>query len=544
IKSWLGNPNSSVTNLSFAVNGSSRQWELELENLLKEMYNSIKSSQILLPLLSDAEKPSSPLPSGLHRSLSHSGYPNTRLNTLIAKARRISPSPSNDSQARSGPSSLSLRRTSSCETEITTAITEEECEDDKASVTDSIDTDESLELYLSGAPYAKEGLLIRKHSRESTSKKAKDRSWKECFVVVEKGELRMFKFETQSSRGSTRMGAVGGGNWMANATVMGQVDLCHTITNALPPPGYNRDRPFVFALLTSNGGLYFFQAGTAELVDEWVSTCNYWAARSSKEPLPGGVSNMEYGWGRCFEQNNDASEFEDSRSVMSDPRSVVSNVSSYNSDRIFISEWKIPTPPSVPSNHDETSQLSALQKYRDELENELNEHKGFWDPMSKLFNPRDPNYAKAVANWEKKSQWLLYEIVKYTTYIESIERSIARKAEMKRAKMKNAETVGELNKGNNNSTSGSTDEGNEKERDTLEPKDRTKLLIQRATWTPGDGYSLNLPKELLFDDAMDDADDGVINDNFIGIEAALTAARNRTNKNKSAAHLLTETNRL
>ncbi|KAJ7040960.1 hypothetical protein C8F04DRAFT_1305673 [Mycena alexandri] len=30
--------------------------------------------------------------------------------------------------------------------------------------------------------------------------------------------------------------------------------------------------------------------------NKWVSTCNYWATRTSKEPLVGGVSNMEYGW--------------------------------------------------------------------------------------------------------------------------------------------------------------------------------------------------------------------------------------------------------
>ncbi|CAG8465868.1 14975_t:CDS:2 [Acaulospora colombiana] len=533
IKSWLSNPNSSATNLSFTTNSFSRQWELELENLLKDMYNSIKSNQILLPLLQDVEKPSSSLSPGLHRSLSHSGYQNTRLNALMIKARRTSPSSSiisggseNDSQVRSGPSSLSLRHTSSCETEITSTITEEG-EDDKASTTDSIDTDESLELYLSGAPYAKEGLLVRKHFRESENKRAKDKSWKECFVVVEKGELRMFKFDTQSSRGSTGIGAIGGGNWMANATLMGQINLCHTITNALPPPGYNRDRPFVFALLTHNGGLYFFQAGTAELVNEWVSTCNYWAARLSKEPLSGGVSNMEYGWGRCLEQSNDAGSDFDSRSILSEPRSIMSNASTHTSDRVFISEWKTPIPPSVPSNHDEASQLAALKKYRDDLENELNEHKNFWDPMSKFFHPRSPNHTKAIANWEKKSQWLLYEIVKYTTYIECIESSIAHKAEMKKAKAKNVEIAIEESISN-----GDDLESNENEQDRLELRDRAKLLIQRATWTPGDGYSLNLPKELLYDDAVDDTDDGIINADFIGFEAAVTAAKNRTSKNK------------
>src|ERR1044072_8469224 len=130
---------------------------------------------------------------------------------------------------------------------------------------------------------------------------------------------------------------------------MGEVNLRHTITHALPPPGYNRSRPYVFALSLSNGGLYFFQAGTAELVNEWVATCNYWAARMSKEPLTGGVSSMEYGWGRCLGSIDGGEDFEDSRSIMSDGRSVLSANSAQISERIVVSEWKAPLPPTVSS---------------------------------------------------------------------------------------------------------------------------------------------------------------------------------------------------
>jgi hypothetical protein len=86
--------------------------------------------------------------------------------------------------------------------------------DDRASIADSISTTESLELYLSGAPYAKEGLLVRKHYWDSTNKRSKDKGWKECFVIVEKGEIKMYKFETNSSSYSMGTGAIGGGNWM------------------------------------------------------------------------------------------------------------------------------------------------------------------------------------------------------------------------------------------------------------------------------------------------------------------------------------------
>ncbi|CAG8612802.1 14859_t:CDS:2, partial [Dentiscutata heterogama] len=422
IKSWRSNTNSSMASLTFIPNGSSRQWDLELEALLKEIYAAIKNNQIVQPFTSEPERPqsdpSNTLSPTIQRSISLLGHQSSRINALKkgiaaanARARKnangkispISPSPSfgsfgsdtslgADSLARSSSqtlptlSSFSLRHASSSETALTSTIAEcneDEFDNDRASI-DSTSTSESLELYLSGAPYAKEGLLVRKQYWESTNKRAKDKYWKECFVVVEKGEIRMYKFDTQSSTGSAGAGAIGGGNWMANATVMGEVNLRHTITNALPPPGYNRSRPHVFALSMPNGGLYFFQAGTAELVDEWVSTCNYWAARMSKEPLTGGVSNMEYGWGRCLEPILDNDEFSDKKSVMSDHRSIMSGGSTYSSDRIFVNEWKAPIPPGVSSNLDEAGQLAALKKYKGDLEEELEQHKNFWDPMSKL----------------------------------------------------------------------------------------------------------------------------------------------------------------
>ncbi|CAG8735244.1 13455_t:CDS:10, partial [Gigaspora margarita] len=523
IKSWRSNTNSSMASLTFIPNSFSRQWDSELEALLKEIYAAIKNNQIVQPFTSEPERtqtdPSNTLSPTIQRSISLLGHQSSRISALKkgiaaanARARKnangkVSPSPSfgsigsdsslgADSLARSSSqtlptlSSFSLRHASSSETALTSTIAEcnEDEFDDRASI-DSTSTSESLELYLSGAPYAKEGLLVRKHYWDSTSKRAKDKYWKECFVVVEKGEIRMYKFDTQNSTGSSGAGAIGGGNWMANATAMGEVNLRHTITNALPPPGYNRSRPHVFALSMPNGGLYFFQAGTAELVDEWVSTCNYWAARMSKEPLTGGVSNMEYGWGRCLEPILDVDEFSDKKSVMSDHRSIMSGGSTHASDRIFVNEWKAPIPPGVSSNLDEAGQLAALKKYKEDLEEELEQHKNFWDPMSKLFSPRSSNHTKAFSNWERKSQWLLYEIIKYTTYIES-----------------------EINEKVNCllATESTDDDEKRKEQKRAELRARARLsmkLLHRATWTPGDGVSLNLPRDLFGDEQLSDGED-------------------------------------
>lgn len=84
---------------------------------------------------------------------------------------------------------------------------------------------------------------------------------------------------------------------------LGHVSLRHSLTVPLPPPGYSSSRPFVFALQLPNGGVYLFQAATGDVVRDWVAVCNYWAARESKEPLPGGIDNRDYGWGRPTGEN-------------------------------------------------------------------------------------------------------------------------------------------------------------------------------------------------------------------------------------------------
>ncbi|KAJ3823819.1 hypothetical protein EV361DRAFT_794093 [Lentinula raphanica] len=324
-------------------------------------------------------------------------------------------------------------------------IIRETQEDDDRSIKSANSTGTSIsitdeELALLGAPWAKEGMLCRKQYWESSNKRAKDKGWLDVFVVIQKGELNMFTFGENGSGGS---GVFGGGNWLSNANSVGIVHLSHSLSHALPPPGYNRQRPHCMVLTLSNGGVYFFQAGTEELVNEWVSTCNYWAARTSKEPLAGGVSNMEYGWNRVPDPAHGRSQ-SDSESVRdSDVTSVRSGKSARSrfnwregaatvrsgqspwNDRIHVNDWKPPMPPTVSSLHDEETQLDALKKHVKSLKRDLQKHNELREPMAALYQPRTSNAVKAMSNWEKKSQYLLTEIVKYDSYIDSLQAAMS-----------------------------------------------------------------------------------------------------------------------
>ena len=137
-------------------------------------------------------------------------------------------------------------------------------------------------------------------------------------------------------------------------------------------------------------------------MNEWVSTCNYWAARQSREPLAGGVSNMEYGWNRVLdspEQARSMSDDETSRTVdRSDVMSVRSSRSRYGRkdglasmrspspwmDRTLINDWKAPLPPTIASTHDEEVQLEALQKHVKHMSEDLRRHNELRTPMMDL----------------------------------------------------------------------------------------------------------------------------------------------------------------
>lgn len=340
-------------------------------------------------------------------------------------------------------------------------------------------------LELAGAPWAKEGIVQHKHHLETTDKKAKDRNWNECFAVIDRGYMRLFSFSSKSSTRSHRQKiapgkgtvVVGGGNWTENMEPIGNYMLRQTIANVLPPPGYSKTRPHVFALSLPTGAVHLLHVGTPEIAREFVSTANYWSARLSKEPLVGSVSNVEYGWGDSIisaalnNTNHSTIDLITSRTKSISPppfpptsynpprhssiatentRSVHSPTPSASfslnasarpsfqgslrsslegprptlrgprlpADRVHLAEWTPPQQSLMASSVPEDQQLEALKRYVRSVEEELSKHNELRAGVLLAFSSRSVNAAKAVGNWERKSSYLLREIVKFRTYVD------------------------------------------------------------------------------------------------------------------------------
>lgn len=359
--------------------------------------------------------------------------------------------------------------------------------------------DESLEL--AGPPWVKEGMIVHKHHLDSLGKRAKDRNWSEVFAVVQKGQMSLFSFSmNKSTRARPRTAGkittpVGGGNWQDNAVNVGTFNLRLTLASALPSPGYSRTRPYVWALSLPTGAVHLFQVGTPEIIKEFVNTANYWSARLSTHPLVGGISNIEYGWSEEIVNNalvaainetgGDSGKGPRSESRSTHHRNSSAQSGSFRSlsfdqgggpfthnsgrgklpgDRVHITSWAPPTQSVRPSYLAEGDQLEALITYVKGIDDELQAHNQLRSPMLLAFTPRGQNASKAMANWERKSSYLLREIVKFRTYVDCLQQAEARKRQVyEERELARKAATGELS---DEDVAGEEEEGDE----TLRPE--------------------------------------------------------------------------
>jgi hypothetical protein len=99
-------------------------------------------------------------------------------------------------------------------------------------------------------------------------------------------------------------------------------------------------------------------------------------------------------------------------------------------DRIHIAEWTPPTQSLRPSVCGEKEQLESLLAYVRSIEQDLQTHNSLRSPMLLAFTPRGSNATKAMANWERKSEYLLREIVKFRTYVDCLAAAEQRREEI------------------------------------------------------------------------------------------------------------------
>lgn len=366
----------------------SKPWQLDIKDLLKQMYTNIRNNQIANPS-------TPPVAATLNKCIS-----------TEALRKSVHWKKSNTKEEEE-PSSIAGSSSSSVVIQYQTVATQ-------------LQNAELPTCYISNAPYYKEGMVSRKHLLENKDQKAKHRDWKVCFMVIEGSQLRVYKLDStscgrrslsrscsfssaesvsSSMSSSARISALDGGDWMSSALLLGIIDLKHTLAHALPS-AYSSQRPHAFTLEQANGAVHVFQARSATQVQEFVDCINYNAACQSKGPLVGGISSMEYGWGLCLSDNK--------REAM-------------------IHDWQAPTSPTISSQLEESAQLAILYKHVEELLHQLDMHRDI-KPKMEMHLSTAKFGVRAMTNWKKKSRYLLHDIIKYQNYCNSTEQSLSLQA--------------------------------------------------------------------------------------------------------------------
>jgi len=105
-----------------------------------------------------------------------------------------------------------------------------------------------------------EGMLVRKHEWESTTKKASNRSWEKICVVL-KGSQILFYKDQKTYRGKP------------DETFRGELPVDLTNAEATVATDYTKKK-HVFRLKLENGGDYLFQASDDDQMNLWVDSIN------------------------------------------------------------------------------------------------------------------------------------------------------------------------------------------------------------------------------------------------------------------------------
>ncbi|OBA20589.1 hypothetical protein METBIDRAFT_32567 [Metschnikowia bicuspidata var. bicuspidata NRRL YB-4993] len=267
----------------------------------------------------------------------------------------------------------------------------------------------------------------------------------EYFVVVSKGELRLYSFDPKvvkkqqdklkkverkhafyefDKAAGEEDDDVGDGNWLNNAAHIGNYNLCSTYAQLERSiPGHQTSstssQKVIFSLSFPRVSKrlpkkFLFEAGTTEVANEFINTCNFWASKLTAVPtLEESMSSIEYGWtnldaliliGEAFKKTKLISKWE------ALPKGVyLSNLSSLESN--IGSSY---------ANHEGMlRQFAQTLKYYNNLKtlfNDFNRQKyHFMKQFRKYSNTS--NYKLVMSNYENRAQEYKAEFSKYKTYI-------------------------------------------------------------------------------------------------------------------------------
>lgn len=305
---------------------------------------------------------------------------------------------------------------------------------DSALLGDSVDTSSALEMSIGALRKSVFSSFLRSFSSARTPKQKPAtigtsnslfQKQTEYFVVVSKGELRLYSFDPkivkkqqkkQRSLAFEEEEDVGDGNWLKNAANVGNYNLCSTLArlDRLQAQGAVRKHQWTLIfpkVCRKPQKLFLFEAGTPEVAAEFVNTCNFWASKiTAVPPLEETVSSIEYGWTDVNSLASSKNGFKKAKSLHkweSIPRGV------------YFSNLVLPSGNLKEQHEGIMRQFLQTLKYYNHLKSLYNQFLRQKVRFVKMFRQDAgcSNYTLVVRNYELKLQEYKSELTRYKSYI-------------------------------------------------------------------------------------------------------------------------------
>ncbi|CAE6504931.1 unnamed protein product [Rhizoctonia solani] len=253
------------------------------------------------------------------------------------------------------------------------------------------------------SPWGKTGPLLWKPMKSTAAKIASPKRWLNVIATVRSSN---FDMSIPTPPGSNA----------AAGRPLEALSLLHALAVEVPALKGAKVRSFVLTLASGETHMFEIQApgglfgkskprpgqdADVEVL-AWIQACNHHAARYSRAPLRNAVTNVEYGWNGVADLEGDQNGTNDrNRSVL-------------------IEDWAAPNLPPMEAQADAGKQLEIWDSQVKKCNVEFAEHGELRGKMMSLYRPGSAQVQKALANWVKKAQYLLAEIVRYETYAETL----------------------------------------------------------------------------------------------------------------------------
>ncbi|EPX73341.1 guanyl-nucleotide exchange factor [Schizosaccharomyces octosporus yFS286] len=250
-------------------------------------------------------------------------------------------------------------------------------------------------------PYSKYGIL--RYLIRYNGKLRKKELWMTTLSILEKDILSLYSVEGNFDGDLHDIDGSKIGNPILKTSVMGSA--AHLMN--LEKTSFRRPSTSFFYLETHSGKRLQFSVPRLGEAQAWIEALNYWAARTSRIPMLGSVSNVDYGWSLCT--GNQKSNGKSTKT---------SDHKEEKYPKLSLKVWEPEPMSGIPSELPIAKQYSSFKSFSKSLSEALKQHEAIHLEMLVILSSQNKNtYRRGVENWKARMGYLKSTMFKVKLYI-------------------------------------------------------------------------------------------------------------------------------